>query len=490
MIVAFFLAALSSISLASQDTTPVRLDPLSSQKAVSDGRSWRAPDFSEQESALGWTSEAFETPQGMEKRVQFWIDIYTRYTTQQGVVHDPENIDLVYEVVDFSSVEESGLPASTRDKLKRKMVEDAKDKAISTLKKLSGLKSVKGLPESDQRIWERFASDSDPEKFQKAMDPSRLRFQLGQKDRMQSAIFLSGRYLEDFEKIFKEEGLPIELTRLVFVESSFNVLARSKVGASGLWQIMRGTAQPFRVISPAVDGRNHPITATKIAAKTLAYNFRMLGSWPLAVTGYNHGPAGVRRIVERYETKNLPELIENVRSRASFGFASRNFYASFLAAHHVEKNAARYFPGIQWSKKFDADEIKLPRSVTNAQLLGWFGGNRTSLQLYNPHLTPHAKLRGIPQGTVVSVPSENYSKVLAALGRSARTVASRPVDRVSRGAVASEASRGRTVHRVVRGESLTTIARSYGVSLSALLRENDMNLKQTIIPGQRLRIPH
>lgn len=427
----------------------------------------------------------------MEKRVQFWIDIYTRYTTQQGVVHDPENIDLVYEVVDFSSVENSGLPASIRDKLKRKMVDEAKERAVSTLKKLSGLKSVKGLPETDQRIWERFASDSDPDKFQKAMDPARLRFQLGQKDRMQSAIFLSGRYLEDFEKIFKDEGLPIELTRLVFVESSFNVLARSKVGASGLWQIMRGTAKPYRVISPAVDGRNHPITATKIAAKTLAYNYRMLGSWPLAVTGYNHGPAGVRRIVERYETRSLPELIENVRSRASFGFASRNFYASFLAAHHVEKNAARYFPGIQWSKKFDADEIKLPRSITHDQLVGWFGGDRTSLQLYNPHLTPHAKLRGIPQGTSVLIPAEHYSKALAALGRSARTVASKPAERTSRGAVAAESStRGRTVHRVVRGESLTTIARSYGVSLSALLRENDMNLKQTIIPGQRLQIPH
>lgn len=483
---------LTSFNLAwgQAELTPVSLDPLKSQKVISENRSWRAPDFSGQDGALGWSQGAFETPPEMEKRVQFWIDIYTRYTTQQGVIHDPENIDLVYEVIDFSALESSTLPSSAKDRMKRSMVDEAKERALGTLKKLAGLKSAKGLPEEDRRIWERFHESS--QSFEEAMDPARLRFQLGQKDRMQSAIFLSGRYLEDFEKIFKEAGLPIELTRLVFVESSFNVLARSKVGASGLWQIMPGTARPFRVMSPAVDGRNHPQTATRIAAKTLAANFRQLGSWPLAVTGYNHGPAGVRKIVEKYKTDQLSELIESVRSRASFGFASRNFYASFLAAHHVEKNAARYFPGIQWSNRFDAEDVRLPRSVTYDQLLGWFDGDRQSLQLHNPHLTAHARRRGIPEGTTVLIPQERYSKALAALGRAARSIA-RDVSstgRVRQQKEVASSSVGKKVHRVSRGENLSVIAGKYGVTLSALLRANDMKLQETIIPGQRLHIPH
>ena len=87
--------------------------------------------------------------------------------------------------------------------------------------------------------WKLFDGVDEKNKFTEAARRGRLRYQAGQRDQFTRGIMQSGRYLRQMEEIFKEEGLPIELTRLPFVESSFNLSAKSKVGASGIWQFMR-----------------------------------------------------------------------------------------------------------------------------------------------------------------------------------------------------------------------------------------------------------
>ncbi len=346
-------------------------------------RSWRAPSFNNQDSALGYSSFAFKTPRGMEKQVQFWIDVYTKYSSNQGVIHDSENVEVIYEVVQLDGLK----------------TEREKQKKIDAVKKNIGSRLSRQKRE-------------------------RLRFQLGQKDLMLRGIFYSGRYLEDMERIFKDAGLPIELTRLPFVESSFNIMAQSKVGASGIWQIMPYTAKPYGMISSAVDRRNHPLEATKMAAKLLRQNYGMLGAWPLAVTGYNHGPTGVLKMTRNYKTRDLTELIQNVRSRKSFGFASRNFYASFLAALEVEKNASKYFPNVVWSKPLEAKEFKLPVSARYRDVLAWFDGDHRKAQLFNPHLTQRTRKGGvIPARTLINVPKDKYNIALISLARKGRNIA-------------------------------------------------------------------
>lgn len=374
----------SSPSWAQEPTFAEQIVPQILRQSPRDMRPWRAPSFNSQDKALGYTEEAFAIPEGMEKKVQFWVDIYSKYTTNQGVIHDAEDVEIVYEVVDLSDYK------TDRQKQRR----------MDQVKKEIGLKL--GREEKE-----------------------RLRFQLGQKDRMQDAIFYSGRYIEDMEKIFAEAGLPIELTRLAFVESSFNIMARSKVGASGIWQIMPYTARPYKMITPAVDKRNHPLEATRFAARLLRSNYNMLESWPLAVTGYNHGPTGVMKMTRSYKTRDLAELVENVKSRRSFGFASRNFYACFLAALEVERNAAKYFgESVAWSKKLEAQDLKLPVGIRYKDILGWFDGDDRKVQIYNPHLTAKAR-KGtvIPAKTVIAVPKEKYNVALVSLARKDRTIA-------------------------------------------------------------------
>ena len=363
-----------------------------------DYRTFRPPDFSGQEGAIGYKPGAengtFSVPANLRKQVEFWKEIYTKYSTYQGVIHDAEDVAKQYAVLDLSEIMTSkDLSAYAKDKKVEKLIERTK-----------------------KEIAER-------EHMTRAQERN-LRFQGGLRDRFIKAIYESGRYLETMEEIFRENNLPIELTRIVFVESSFNVFARSRVGASGIWQIMPYTARPYRMISKSVDLRNHPVEATKLAAKLLRNNYEMLESWPLAVTGYNHGPAGVRNMTKKYKTRDLGDLVENITSRRRFGFASQNFYTSFLAALEVEKNARTYFPQVTWAPRMDNQRVKLPRHVSYPQMLSWFEGDERKLQMYNPHLTSMARSHQtgvIPQKTTIDVPRSVYDQVVVALASSDHT---------------------------------------------------------------------
>ncbi len=377
---------LSSITAFAADDIAAQVVPQVAALLNAYSRLWRAPDFKNQKDFLGYSETAFAVPKGMEKQVQFWVDIYSKYSTSQGVIHDMDNVETIYEVVDFKDLK--------TDREKQKKIDAAKKEIAIRLK-------------MDKET------------------AGRMRFQLGQKDRMQAAIFYSGRYIEDMEKIFREAKVPTELTRLAFVESSFNIMARSKVGASGIWQIMPYTARPYKMISASVDKRNHPLEATKLAAKLLRQNYSMLESWPLAVTGYNHGPTGVKKMTVEYKSKDLAHLIENVDSRRSFGFASRNFYACFMAVLEVEKNASAYFGSVVWSKPLDAQDLKLPTAVKYKDLVKWFDGDLEKAQIFNPHLTVLVTKRGyaIPKYTVVSVPKDKYNIALISLAHRDRSIA-------------------------------------------------------------------
>lgn len=451
-------------------------------------RPWRAPDFSNQKSALGWSEDAFATPKGLEKNVAFWLDVYTRLTTDQGVLHDSENIDLIFATFDFSHIAaRADLDAFQKERQRRRLVKEGKERVKEKLRRLSKLKDTSELSSDDKRIWDFFQTRGGPKEMLAAASEKRLRFQLGQRDRIIQGIFYSGRYLEDFERIFQEEGLPKELTRLVFVESSFNVLARSRVGASGLWQIMPYTARRKLMMNLAIDKRNHPLEATRMAAQYLRGNYQMLQSWPLAITGYNHGPAGVRRLTELHRSRELVDLAAEVkdakgRSKRRLGFASRNFYASFLAILEAERRAPFYFGTVLWSNPLNAVDYELPAPIQWRDLLSWFEGKDALAQIYNPHVTSAARKSGlpIPKGARVSVPAGKLQLVKAEVEKVRAEVkqGKRKMETVKKG----------LRHRVKRGDTLIRIAREYGVSVRELRRNNQLSPDAALRVGQELLI--
>ena len=441
---------------------------------------WAAPNYVGQEKALGWSPTAFAVPPSMQERVNFWLDIYTKYSTDQGVLHDSLYTHIVYAPVDFTDIMQNmTLTTHQRERERKKRVDGMKAEIRERLHRIAKLPSSEGLEGEDLRYWKMFEKvDGDPKKFYEASEKGRLRFQLGQKDRIVQGIYQSGRYLDQMEQIFREEGLPIELTRLPFVESSFNLRARSKVGASGIWQFMRFTAKAYMKMNAAVDERNDPLKATRAAAKKLRGNYMMLESWPLAVTGYNHGPSGVARMVKKLNTNNLEEMLSTRGGR--FGFASANFYASFLAALEAERNAKQYYGGKLFRMpELKGQEIVLDRSLPVAKLLEWFDGDVEKAKRYNPHVIDRA-WKGRVQllaKNFIRVPPEKVSLVQDGMKN-------HKVDPAR-----SSSSTSDQTYMVESGDNLSAIARQFGVSTQALMDANDIADPRRVRSGQTLVIP-
>ena len=282
----------------------------------------------------------FEIPNDEEYKaaVQFWIDVYTKYTLTQGVIHDEKYVDRIYETVDFHSLER---------KQTQKLIKETKNKWRNVLLSVHlKLKNPEKMTDEQRLVFKMFPETEGVRRFVEAASRKRLRFQLGQKDRFLSSLSESGRYLPLMEDIFRSEGLPSQLSRLPFVESSFNLHARSKVGASGIWQFMRTTGRLYLRMNQVVDERNDPIRSTEAAAKLLRQNYESIGNWPLAVVAYNHGRTGIMRAQQKVGSNDIREVLKEYRSR-SFGFASRNFYWELVAAIEVEKNSEKYFGKVE-----------------------------------------------------------------------------------------------------------------------------------------------
>lgn len=346
---------------------------------------WTAPDYSGQEQALGYGESAFKVPEGLEERVQFWINIYTKHSSRSGVLHDSRYVNLVYKSLDFSDIwSREDLTAMQRDRMIDKRIKEQKTLIELRLKRLQIATSSDILDEEELRLQKMFEKIDEPNKFYEASQKGRLRFQLGQSDIFKNGIRQSGFYIRQMEQIFKDEGMPLELTRMVFVESSFNLRARSRVGASGIWQFMRSTAKRYMRMDASVDERNDPLTATLAAARKLRQNYKMLEDWPLAVTGYNHGPYGILRLSKKLNSTNIADFVDF--RKGSFGFASASFYASFLAALEVERRAGEFFGPIEIELPVVGTEYKLKKPLPIAKLVELFGGNLDQAKTFNPHV--------------------------------------------------------------------------------------------------------
>lgn len=275
-------------------------------------------------SAQGLAQTRFPSNAFLEKKTKFWEAIFSRYHSDQLVIHDTEDLGIILAVV-----------KDTEDHARE--VLEPYEMALASF--VSDGPKAQHQSKLKKKIWQLY-SQNPKAKRRLLTGQVAIRAQGGLKDTFQTAFQTSKLYLPQMERIFRDYGLPPELTRIAFVESMFNIKARSKVGASGVWQLMPKTAAQYLQVNRRVDERNSPLKATHAAAKILRMNYRELGHWPLAITAYNHGLGGMQRAVARAQSRELSQIIQNYES-PSFGFASRNFYAEFLAAKRVYQTMAK-----------------------------------------------------------------------------------------------------------------------------------------------------
>ena len=411
------------------------------------------------------TEERIPFPVELQKDVHFWVRVYSEVTTGEGFLHDEDDLGIVYRKLRFAK--------DVTPSQRRKAVDAARDDIEAMLKRLAA--GAEDLTEEEQKIAAAFGEGTKRARFVEAA--KHVRFQLGQADRFREGLERSGIWESHIAETFASLGLPAELAALPHVESSFDPTAWSKVGAAGLWQFMRGTGRRFMRIDDAVDERMDPFRATEAAAQLLDYNFRQLGSWPLAITAYNHGSEGMRRARDSMGTTDIATIVRNYRSR-SFGFASRNFYVSFLAALTIARDPEAYFGDLKRRPEMLFAEVQVPAYVPIAALEKAVKIDRNQLQALNPALSD-AVWEGVlyvPQGYTLRLPPEAAisTVLLAQVVGPADQFATQP--------------RPRT-HRVRSGETLSGIASRYGISVTTLARINGMRVNDVLRASANLRLP-
>lgn len=451
--------------------------------------------------------EQFGVPRALAPQVDFWISIFATYGKRQVVIHDTERLDRVYSVLDLSDLDQEGL-SEVQIELAMKAEEAAeKERIRSMLRQLDGIDvRTAALTDEERRLVALFADDRMPGKFSAAADADRIRGQRGLRERFGRGIQVAHAYFPTMERIFLEEGVPPEITRLPLVESCFNVHAYSKVGAAGVWQFMPATARHFMRVDDLVDERLDPLIATRAAARFMRGNYERLGSWPLAIKAYNHGPGGIARAVRETGTTDPVTIIQTYRGPA-YKFASRNFYPEFLAALHVERNYPRYFGNLPLDPPLAVETVSLAGHTPIGAAARCAGIDTYEIAALNPSLLPpvHTGRRPIPPGSTLRLPQgtgRQFSRCLATLPAPAVQLATREGARrgtVERGAstrgtagknpARRGGSRGRTVvHKVKQGQTLAQIASLYGCSVDELRRGNKLKGNKITV-GQTLRVP-
>src|SRR5579859_5758256 len=300
--------------------------------------------------------ELMPRPAALEPDVQFWIRVYTQIDTNAGFLHDQYNLAVIYQTLHFAPDSSPGA--------RERQVDAAREALAAALRRIAAAGDAP-LSQDDQRIKELWGAAATPTRLREAVED--IRFQLGQADRFRAGLIRSGAWETHIAETLANRGLPAELAVLPQVESSFNPAAYSKVGAAGLWQFMRSTGRRYMRIDSAVDDRMDPFRSTEAAAQLLAYNYRILGTWPLALTAYNHGAAGVRHAKEALGTDDIVKIVRNYNGK-TFGFASRNFYVSFLAALEVDHNPEKYFGDIHKQNEAKFQEVMVPGYVNIASM--------------------------------------------------------------------------------------------------------------------------
>lgn len=276
--------------------------------------------------------QEFPSDPVVRRQVRFWEAVFQKYKSNSVVIHDVDDPIAMIDVIDFDRyITSDGKVTSVEDSDETELVKKYIDRYNIAVERFAKLKDqALKFGAIEQRLFEVYSRE--PQMLARLYSGNiRFRGQGGLADTFIAAANRAQEYLPYMEETFRKYGLPVKLTRLPFVESMFNLNARSKVGASGLWQFMPDTARDYMYVGQLIDERNNPYKATHGAAQLFLTNYKDLGAWPLAVTAYNHGRGGMSKAMRELKTAQLGTIISSYKS-GSFGFASKNFYAEFLAA--------------------------------------------------------------------------------------------------------------------------------------------------------------
>ncbi len=304
------------------------------------------------------------------------------------------------------------------------------------------------------------------------------------REQVSRMLGLSQYYFPMFEEALDRHNMPLELKYLAIVESALNPKARSRVGATGLWQFMYATGKMNGLqVSSYVDERSDPLQATEAACQYLQKLYSIFGDWNLALAAYNSGPGNVNKAIRRSGGKRDYWEIRPYLPRETAGYVP-----AFIAVNYIMNHAADHaiYPTELKLSYFQTDTISIREKISFAQISNLINVSEEELEFLNPSYRYKVIPKRADDPYKLVLPSQKAglftlhedSIYVLALADFEQNAEEQPEE---------TSVPEKTYHTVRRGESLGVIAERYGVGVSSLKRWNGMR-GTTIRPGQRLAV--
>jgi membrane-bound lytic murein transglycosylase D len=309
-------------------------------------------------------------------------------------------------------------------------------------------------------------------------------FLVRRKDLMERMLTVSQFYFPMFEEALDKYNLPLEIKYLAIVESALNPRARSRVGATGLWQFMYGTGKMYKLdVSSYVDDRRDPIKATEAACQYLSKVYQIFGDWDLALAAYNSGPGNVNKAIRRSGGYTNYWNIRRNLPRETAGYLP-----AFLATMYIFEYAKEHDLKVRKAERpyFETDTLHVKNTITFDQIAGLVDVSKEELSVLNPAY----KLDIIPK-----VNGETYTLRLPvhAIGRFVNNEeaiyahAEEELKKAEAPLPHLVQAEERVRYRVKSGDYLGRIAEQHGVGVSEIKRWNGLRSNMLRV-GQRLTI--
>lgn len=291
-------------------------------------------------------------------------------------------------------------------------------------------------------------------------------------------------YFPMIEKYLDQYDIPLEMKYLALVESALKPTAKSRVGATGLWQFMYATGRQYKLnVSSYVDERQDPIKATIAACKYLNHLYKIFGDWDLALAAYNSGPGNVTKAIRRSGGYKNYWNIRPYLPRETAGYVPAFYATMYLFTYAKEHNLLGNVPVIH---HFETDTIHIKRTVSFDQITEQTGIDTEILEFLNPEykidVIPYIKEKNytlrLPKKHAITFLKNE--KDLYALAEADEAKREKPLPRYF------EMDK-RIRYRVKNGDFLGKIAYRYGVRVSDIKRWNGLKNNRLRI-GQRLSI--
>lgn len=297
------------------------------------------------------------------------------------------------------------------------------------------------------------------------------------KKAIEHLMALSSFYFPLFEEKLDKYNVPLEIKYLAIVESSLNPRARSRVGATGLWQFMYSTGKMHGLeVTSYVDERMDPVKATDAAARYLSTLYRVFEDWDLVLASYNSGPGNVSKAIRRSGGST-----DYWKLRPYLPRETANYVPAFIAIMYVFEYAEEhgFQPPVRPTTYFETDTVRIKREISFGEISKITNVDKELLQFLNPSY----KLDIIPEikseNYAVRLPREKVGLFVAneeAIYNYVETSRKKDV-KEERNSVAGSRIR----YEIRKGDYLGKIAEQFGVGVSEIKRWNNLR-------SNRLRI--